>query len=149
MFKNILIPTDGSPLSEAAIRQGLALAKAINAKVTGLHVTPLFPVLAYRTDALDGFEEGFAKDSQALADRYLAVISKMAKEMGVACDTQHSISDQPYRAIIETAKEKDCDAIVMGSHGRSGLDAILLGSQAQKVLTHCQIPVMVVRAMSS
>lgn len=144
MFKNILLPTDGSTLSEEAVQQGLQLAKITNAKVTGVHVIPQFHVLTYRTDMLEDTKEIFEKDSQAQAAKYLAAITKMAAEAGVACDTEYIVSDQPYNAIIRVAAEKGCDAIVMASHGRSGMAGLLLGSQTQKVLTHCRIPVIVI-----
>jgi nucleotide-binding universal stress UspA family protein len=145
MFKNLLLPTDGSPLSEVAILKGLQLAKITGAKVIGLHVTPEFHVLTYRTNMLEDTKEEFAQESRAQAERYLGIVSRMAKEMDVPCDTQYVTNDQPYEAIIAAAKENGCDGIVMASHGRSGVRGILLGSQTQKVLTHCEIPVVVFR----
>ncbi|MES2356437.1 MAG: universal stress protein [Pseudomonadota bacterium] len=145
MFTHLLLPTDGSTRSEAAIQKGIQLAKITNGKVTGLHVAPKFHVLTYRIEMLEDTKEQFAKDSRAHAEKYLGVITKLAKEAGVVCDTQFVTSDHPYEAIIQTAKENSCDAIVMASHGRSGVGAVLLGSQTQKVLTHCEIPVVVIR----
>jgi len=145
MFKHVLLPTDGSKLSEAAIQKGVQFAKSINAKLTGLYVGPKFHVLTYKTEMLEDTREEFARDSKAHAEKYLATISNAAKAAGVACDTQYAVNDHPYEAIIQTAKEKGCDAIVMASHGRSGVQAVLLGSQTQKVLTHSNVPVLVIR----
>jgi len=145
MFKNLLLPTDGSPLSEVAIQKGLQLAKTTGARVIGLHVTPEFHVLTYRTDMLEDTKEEFIRDSRAQAEKYLGVVNRMAKEMGITCETRYVTNDQPYEAIIDAAKENGCDGIVMASHGRSGVRGLLLGSQTQKVLTHCQIPVVVFR----
>ena len=143
MFKNILLPTDGSPLSEAAIRKGVQFAKSINAKVTGFYALPEFHIVTYRTDMLEDTGESFAKDSRAQAEKYLGVIEKLAKEAGVACETVRATSDHPYEAIIKAAQDKGCDLIMMASHGRRGVRGLLLGSETQKVLTHAKLPVMV------
>ena len=143
MFKNILLPTDGSPLSEAAIRKGVQFAKSINAKVTGFYALPEFHIVTYRTDMLEDTRESFAKDSRAQAEKYLGVIEKIAKEAGVACETVRATSDHPYEAIIKATQYKGCDLIMMASHGRRGVRGLLLGSETQKVLTHAKLPVMV------
>jgi nucleotide-binding universal stress UspA family protein len=146
MFKHLLIPTDGSELSEAAIQAGVQFAKSINAKVTGFHAMPKFHmvygpegVIETRQDSVD-----FVKDSKAHdAERFLAVIMQAAKAADVPCETALQTSDQPYEAIIATAKEKGCDLILMASNGRRGVQAFLIGSETQKVLTHSKIPVLV------
>jgi nucleotide-binding universal stress UspA family protein len=145
MFKHILLPTDGSELSESAVRKAMQFARSIDAKVTGLHVIPKFHVFTYRTDMLEDTRAEFARDSQAQAEKYLAVVSAMAREAGVACDVQSVVSDHPHHAIVQIARERGCDAIVMASHGRSGIQAILLGSQTSKVLVHTNLPVLVLR----
>jgi nucleotide-binding universal stress UspA family protein len=145
MFKHLLLPTDGSELSEAAIRKGVQFAKTINAKVTGFYVMPEFHVFTYRTEMLEDTKEQFAKDCRAHADRFLAVIERAAKAAGVACDTALATSDHTYEAIIKAAEEKKCDLIMMASHGRSGVQGLLLGSETHKVLTHSKIPVLVYR----
>jgi len=143
MFKHILLPTDGSPLSEEAIRKGVQFAKSINAKVTGFYALPEFHIVTYRTDMLEDTRASFAKDSQAQAQKYLGVIEKLAKEAGVACEIVQATSDHPYEAILKTAQEKGCDLIVMASHGRRGVRGLLLGSETQNVLTHTKLPVLV------
>jgi nucleotide-binding universal stress UspA family protein len=145
MFKHLLLPTDGSQLSEAAIQAGMRFAKSINAKVTGLYAMPKFHMLTYQTEMLTDTKQEFAKDCKAHADRFLAVIVQAAKAAGVPCETALETNDHPYEAIIATAKEKGCDLIMMASHGRSGVQAFLLGSETQKVLTHSAIPVLVFR----
>ena len=145
MFKHLLLPTDGSALSEAAVRMGIRFAKSIDAKVTGFHAMPKFRVFTYRTEMLEDTKDEFARDSRAHAQKYLAVVEQAAREAGVTCDTAHATSDHPYEAIIQAAEENGCDLIMMASHGRSGMEGLLLGSETHKVLTHCRIPVLVYR----
>jgi nucleotide-binding universal stress UspA family protein len=145
MFKHLLLPTDGSQLSEAAVQAGVRFAKSLNAKVTGFYAMPKFHMLTYRTEELTDTKQEFAKDCEAHAERFLAFVVQAAKAAGVPCGTELQTSDHPYEAIIATAKEKGCDLIMMASHGRSGIQAFLLGSETQKVLTHSGIPVLVFR----
>ena len=143
MFAHILIPTDGSPLSERAIAQGIRLAKATGARVTGLYVMPQFHVFTYRTEMLEDTREEYAKDCNAHAVEYLAVVERVAREAGVACSTASLSDDHPDEAILRVAEERGCDAIVMASHGRRGVAGVLMGSVTQKVLTHGKLPVLV------
>jgi nucleotide-binding universal stress UspA family protein len=143
MFKHILLPTDGSALSEAAIGKGIQFAKSIGARVTGFYALPEFHILTYRTEMLEDTREEFARDSSAHAEKYLAVISKLAKEAGVQWDIVRVTSDHPYEAIIQTAQDKGCDLIIMASHGRKGVRGLLLGSETHKVLMHSKLPVLV------
>jgi nucleotide-binding universal stress UspA family protein len=145
MFTHLLLPTDGSQASEAAIEKSIQFAKEVHAKVTGVHVIPEFHVLTYKTEMLEDTREQFAKDSKAHAAQFLAVIEKAAKEAGVACETAYVISDYPYEAIIKMADDKGCDLITMASHGRKGVKGFLLGSETQKVLVHSKRPVLVFR----
>jgi nucleotide-binding universal stress UspA family protein len=145
MYKHILIPTDGSQLSETAVKQGVALAKSLSAKVTGITVS-----LAFHTFALDPLmvsdpPEQYEKDCEARAAKYLGTIEEIAKAGGVPCDVVHVIADHPYQAIIDAAGTRGCDLIVMASHGRKGVAALVLGSETVKVLTHSKIPVLVCR----
>jgi len=145
MFKHLLLPTDGSQLSEAAIQSGVQFAKSINAKVTGFYAMPQFHVFTYRTEMLADSKEEFAKDCKAHADRFLGVVLEAPKAAGVPCETALATSDHPYEAIIAMAEEKGCDLIMMASHGRRGVQGFLLGSETHKVLTHSKIPVLVFR----
>ena len=144
MFKRILVPTDGSELSGKAIAAAVDLARTLKATVIGM--TTLEPysysnLSEYRPETLDDYE---ARMDQAGAER-LGRIADAASQAGVPVETVSVKSFSPYEAIIDTAKQKDCDLIVMASHGRRGLNAVLLGSETQKVLTHSSIPVMVYR----
>lgn len=145
MFKHLLLPTDGSPQSEEAIRQGIALAKETQARVTGIHVVPEFHVFTYRPDMLEDTRAEYVRDSQAQAAKILQSVENAARDAGVPCDTVCAVSDEPYAAIIKTADEKGCDLIAMASHGRKGIKGLLVGSETQKVLTHSHQPVIVLR----
>lgn len=145
MFKHLLVPTDGSALSKAAIQLAVTLAKESGAKITGLHVIPEFHVLAYGTEMIADNEERVMQAARHHADDYLGTITKAATQAGVPCNTVAANRAHAYDAIISVAEEQECDLIVMASHGRSGMRALLLGSETQKVLTHSQIPVLVVR----
>jgi nucleotide-binding universal stress UspA family protein len=145
MFKHLLVPTDGSALSEAAIRMAVSLAVENGAKLTGLHVIPEFHVLAYGTEMIADNEERIIQIARQQADGYLAVVAEAAAHAGVECDTVAMNRAHPYEGIISVAARQNCDLIVMASHGRSGMRAFLLGSETHKVLTHSQIPVLVVR----
>ena len=146
MHRHILIPTDGSELSQNAIDYGVALAKSVNAKVTVLTVSTPFQTFAVEPGLVTDTPEQYKKRMATLAAKYLNIAKEAAMAAGVSCETMHVEHDQPYRAIIETAARKSCDLIVMASHGRRGISAIVLGSETVKVLTHSTIPVLVVRA---
>lgn len=145
MFKHILLPTDGSELSEAASLKGLSFAKACNATITGVSVIPEFHVLTFNTTMLEDTREQFLAESRAQAEKNLAMLKRAAAEAGVPCDTVVETSDHPYEAIIRIADSTGCDLILMASHGRRGVQGMLLGSETQKVLTHTTIPVLVYR----
>lgn len=145
MFKQILLPTDGSAASEDAIRKCMQFAKETGAQVTGLYVTPEFHIFTYQAEMLEDTREEFRKDSEEQARKYLAVIETAAREAGVRCTVTSLSSDHPYEAIIQAAKEHKCDLIAMASHGRKGIRGLLMGSETQKVLTHSQVPVLVYR----
>ncbi len=146
MFKNILIPTDGSEQSQHAISMGVELAKLHGAAVTGIHVIPDYHLLIAYEGAFDPVtEERIEEEAKARADTYLSYIRDAAAQAGVPCSTACETSDHPYDAILRTAEANHCDLILMTSHGRKGLAAVLLGSETRKVLTHTKVPVLVVR----
>ncbi|KAB0633976.1 universal stress protein [Burkholderia stagnalis] len=147
MFKHLLVPTDGSDLSVAAIQMAVALAKEHQAAVTAVHVMPEFHVLTYESEMLGDSKERFIQVVRQHAEAYLATVSVAAAEAGVACETVAVTHDRPYEAIINIAAQRGCDLVVMASHGRSGVRGLLIGSETQKVLTHCSIPVLVVRTV--
>ena len=145
MFKHILLPTDGSSLSQVAIQKGVQLAKSMKAKITGISVMPEQKYYLYQTDVIVQVKEETAKQHKLQADRNLSVIEKATKDADVPCETLCEISDHPYETIIRVAEKRGCDLIMMASHGRRGVSGLLLGSETQKVLTHSKIPVLVYR----
>jgi len=145
MFENILLPTDGSKLSEKSVKQGVRLAKALKARVTALHVSPKFHTFTYQIDLLESTRGDYAEATESCAGNYLDFVKRLAAGAGVKCDVIHVTSDQPFKEIIKTAQKRKCDLILMASHGRRGIEGFLLGSETQKVLTHSEIPVLVYR----
>jgi nucleotide-binding universal stress UspA family protein len=145
MFKHILLPTDGSELSNAAIHSGIQFAKSINAKVTGLTVIVPSHTLILGPDTFRNNEEKYYEDSRNQAENYLAVITRAAQEAGVACDAAYVDAPFAYEAIIKVAEQRGCDLILMASHGRKGVQGLLIGSETAKVLTHSKLPVLVYR----
>jgi nucleotide-binding universal stress UspA family protein len=145
MYKNILIPTDGSALAAKAVEHGIALAKGIGAKATVLTVLPPFHVLTTDTQMLEDTPAEYKARMHEHAKKTLGAVAQIAQAAGVACETVHVEHEHPYRAIIDTAESKGCELIVMASHGRHGISAIILGSETVKVLTHSTIPVLVHR----
>lgn len=144
MYKHILLPTDGSELSKAAIKHGIALAKAIGAKVTALVVsTPLNSLVvdpSIVSGALDQYKALVAEQTA----KYLDNICNNAHAAGVDCTTLCIEHDKPYEAIVDTARKLHCDLVVMASHGLRGVSA-MLGSETLKVLTHTSVPILVYR----
>ena len=149
MFKNILLATDGSALSGKGAELAIKMAKALGARITAVHVVreyeegmgyggivmPKMPVLKKR------FEVKMAANAKSVLDP----VKQAATEAKVTCDTVVATGENPYRMIIEQAKQSKCDLIIMASHGRRGIQSVLLGSETTKVLTHSKIPVLVVR----
>ena len=147
MYRNILIATDGSELAGKAVAHGLGLAKSVGAKVTALIVETPFNVMSVPESRSRQMSEAYAQHAEAIkrhATRVLSDVTDAAKKAGVACDAVQTEHEHPYEAIIQTANDNGCDAIIMASHGRSGISAVLLGSVTNKVLTHTNIPVVVV-----
>ena len=145
MFKHILIPTDGSDLSRKAILYGVQLAKESGAKVTGLTVTEPYQPAGMDTVFIPMDKGDYEEQSRVLSEKAVEQVKIAAQAAVVPCETIREIHDQPYRAIIDAAHALGCDLIVMASHGRRGISALLLGSETVKVLTHSTIPVLVYR----
>ncbi len=147
MYKNILIPTDGSKLSANAIKAGVKLAKAIGASVTGVFVAPTATPLIFEGIIPVGYmpPDEHAEMIRRATAHHLATIEKAAQEAGVPCESVSVTGDFPADAILQLAEKKKCDLIFMASHGRKGFSALLLGSETQKVLAHSKIPVLVHR----
>ena len=145
MYKTILIPTDGTEFCERAIQHGVKVAKLSGAKVVGVTVTMPLHTGTPRGMIPAEIAGMIHAETVKAAEEKLAVVKKAADEAGVAVETVHRSSDHPWEAIVATAKAKGCDLIVMASHGRRGVSAMILGSETQKVLTHSTVPVLVVR----
>jgi nucleotide-binding universal stress UspA family protein len=145
MYKNILISTDGSELAGRAVKHGANLAKSLGAKVLVLTVTTPYHIFTMETKMVENTPAEYTKAAQADAAKLLASAGETVKAAGVACDTVQVEHEHVYQAIIDAAKAKGCDLIVMASHGRRGISAIVLGSETVKVLTHSRIPVLVHR----
>lgn len=144
MYKHLLLPTDGSPLSEGSVRRGVKFAREVGAKVTGFYAMPEMRVMAY-TIALVEDSSAFEKKAAERAESVLAFVQTIAQQEGVQCDTVMTTSERPHEAIIKAARERDCDLIVMASHGRRGVEGFFVGSETVKVLTNSKIPVLVHR----
>ena len=149
MHKHILLPTDGSELSEQAVNYGVALAKAVNAKVTGVTVSTSFHIIALEPHMVTDTLESYTARISNVAAQRLDRVKDAARAAGVECDVVHAQHEHPYQAIIDTAVRRGCDLIVMASHGRRGVSAIVLGSETVKVLTHSMIPVLVYRGFQA
>jgi nucleotide-binding universal stress UspA family protein len=147
MFKHILVPTDGSQLSQETTRRAVAFAQEVGARVTAFYAKPEYPVTYYGEGALIDpmTPEKFAEMAEEQATEILGFVDKLCQDTGVPCSKLTLTSDIPYEAIIEAATRSGCDLIFMSSHGRRGISALLLGSETHKVLTHTKIPVLVYR----
>lgn len=149
MYKHILVPTDGSALSDKAVEAAIKLAKLASAHITAFHAIEPYPLQgAYAAEASGVAElqpEIFAERSEEYAKRVLEAVAAAAAAAGVQCTTTSASSRSASQAIIDKARAENCDLIVMASHGRRGLEGFLLGSETQKVLTHSTIPVLVYR----
>lgn len=145
MYKHLLIAIDGSELAEDALKQGVAFAKALSAKVTIATVTePWHAFVA--GDATVGFPiDEYETNIAQWALETLGSAAKVAANANVACETVHAKDKYPADGILETAEQQDCDLIVMASHGRHGLTRLLLGSQANHVVTRSTLPVLICR----
>jgi nucleotide-binding universal stress UspA family protein len=148
MYRHILIPTDGSELAHKAVVHGLGLAKSVGAKVTALTVEASFNVYDVppsQMAKMSGAFEEYVEQVKMHAAQVLSKVADEAKAAGVPCETLHVTQDRPFESIVAIAKDKGCDLIVMASHGRTGIAAIVLGSVTTKVLAHTAIPVLVCR----
>lgn len=149
MYAHILIPTDGSEFSNVAITAGAALAKALNADVTIITVVDTPEPLIVESEVVGPDRHERREIAQIEAVEILSRAKQVAEGVGVTCGTISAIDKRPYEAILEAASTHDCDLIVMASHGRSGIAALLIGSETQKVLTHTKLPVLVYRSHKS
>lgn len=145
MYKNILIATDGSELAEKAVKHGLALAKALGAKATVVSVTEPWTAVAPMEVGVAFPVEAYEEGATASAKRILDAVVREADALGQTCTVRHVKDQLPAEGIIAAAEEIGADLIVMASHGRRGLRRFILGSQANAVVSHSHIPVLICR----
>lgn len=148
MFKHILVPTDGSPLSQEAVNRAVSFAREIGSRITFFCAVQPAPKMYYGTGAI--FDRHafatFREKMLGTANDILDAAGKIAEEAGVEYGKVTLVSEEPYNAIIEAASRNQCDLIFMASHGRRGVSGFLLGSETQKVLAYSTIPVLVHRS---
>jgi nucleotide-binding universal stress UspA family protein len=145
MYKHILIPTDGSDLADKAVEQGIMLAKLTGADLTLLRVTAPPAPLVVEGVVVAYPQEEVQKQVKARVEAHLGGLADKAKAAGVKVVQRQAEHDHPWKAIVDTAKDIGASLIVMSSHGRRGLSALVIGSETQKVLTHTDVPVLVCR----
>lgn len=145
MYKHLLIAIDGSELAQTALRQGVALAKSLDAKVTIVTVSEPWHSYAPGEIAMPFPVKQYQDSIAKWALEILAKAKAVADDVGVNSATVHIKEDYPADGILSVAEKQDCDLIVMASHGRRGLSRIILGSQANQVVTHSQVPVLICR----
>jgi nucleotide-binding universal stress UspA family protein len=145
MFKHLLVPTDGSPLSAKAAQAAVNFASEVGARITALSVAEPFPYSALSESAFLADQTRYQQQAQDHARRHVNEVSEVARAAGVPCETRVASSFSPYEEIVRLADELGCDAIFMASHGRKGINRLFLGSETQKVLAHSTLPVMVFR----
>ncbi|HUA79570.1 MAG TPA: universal stress protein [Dyella sp.] len=143
MFSHILIPTDGSDHAMHAAEIGIALAHQLSARIYAFHVLAPLAAIAYFSDAIRHAEDSHTERAIARAQERLAEIAGMAKAANVECHGGYAFDGRPYVAIVGAAKQQHCDLIVMSTHGYATLDRALLGSETNKVLSCCDVPVLV------
>lgn len=144
MFKKILVPSDGSPQAHKAAEIAADLAQSQGAAIVGVYVIDPFPFIGIGDASAIGLQ-AYLSEAQVAANQSLSDIRRLCEEKNVAFSGDTIERGNAYSGILETAKAECCDLIVMGSHGRKGLEALILGSVAQKVLTHATVPVMIIK----
>lgn len=149
MFRKILVPTDGSPLSEKAASAALEFAAANGATIVGLSVAELYPFMLMPEAGAMVDMTTYEEIQDKSAQQSMARLKARAAEAGVSAEVVSTRGVHAYEEILETATARGCDLIWMGSHGRKGLDRLLLGSETQRVLSHSTIPVLVWREAPS
>lgn len=147
MFKHILVPVDGSQLSDSTVDRAISFASEAGAKITFFFAKPEYPLAFYGEGALidPTTPEQFTRMADQQAQSILDAAATKAKIAGVTADVRSSVNDAPWAGIIAAAEEENADLIFMASHGRRGISGLLLGSETHKVLTHSKIPVLVYR----
>jgi len=145
MFKHILVPTDGTALSQSAAQSAVALAKATGAHITAFHVAPAYKLDLHDDQVPHNFQQpaDYAQSMAQASQPHLDAVKTLAASAGVECNAHFAMSDYPAEAIVKAVEKYGCDSVVMASHGRTGLNKLLLGSETQKVLVSTKVPVVV------
>ena len=144
MFKHILVPVDGSSTAQLAVDKAIGLAKAFNSRVTAIFVIDPYPFTGVGSDFAYGQAE-YLSAATAEANAAIKAAKTLFERADVSVSTSVIESHAAWRGVVEAAASLQADLIVMGSHGRSGLEKLVLGSVTQAVLSHTQLPVLVVR----
>ena len=144
MYQRILVPTDGSDITGKAVQTAIELAALSKATLMTIGVKEPFPYSAI-SEMQPVPPQEFFDAQERIASTYVKTVMDAARAAGVTCEGHTVEALHPWEAIIDHAKTTGCDLIVMASHGRRGVAALLLGSETQKVLTHSTLPVLVVR----
>jgi nucleotide-binding universal stress UspA family protein len=145
MFKKILVPTDGSSQADHAAKTAAQLAKSQGAQIVGVYVIDPFPYIGIGDASAVGLQ-AYLAEAKSAAGQALDALGKACAAEGVAFAGDTIERNVVYEGILETASAEGCDLIVMGSHGHRGIKALILGSVAQKVLTHATVPVLIVKS---
>ncbi len=147
MYKRVLVCTDGSELSQKAVKEAVALSRYLGAELVAVYAVANYvpPVEAiapiYYLPTLEEYQDR----ARAEADHVLELVREASDAAGIPCELEWALSDDPYKLILDVAERRACDLIVMASHGRRGLSGLILGSETTRVLTHSETPVLVVR----
>ena len=148
MYSHLLIPSDGSELAEAGVKAGIEFARTMGARVTAFTAVPEYQlpttgeIMSHKRVISPQMHNDAMKEQ---AETILVRIAERAAAAGVACDQDYALCDRPHEAIISAASRHGCDLIFMASHGRSGLSALIHGSETRGVLTGSTIPTLVYR----
>lgn len=145
MFNTILVPTDGSSLSDKAVDAAVKFAKMTGGKIVSISVAEPYPYMSLAEGTVAPDLDLFETQMQKIAEMNVQKVADAAAAANVPCKAYTAASFSPYQAIIDAAMENQCDVIFMASHGRKGLNKLFVGSETQKVLAHSTIPVMVFR----
>jgi nucleotide-binding universal stress UspA family protein len=145
MFNTILVPTDGSALSEKAVRGAIEFVKLTGGRIVAVSVAEAYPFASLSQDGAAPDQNVYEKQTRMYAQLHADQVAEIAAQAGVRCEKHVTMSASPYEGILAAAKEHGCDAIFMASHGRKGLSRLFVGSETQKVLAQTTIPVMVFR----
>ncbi len=145
MYKHILIATDGSEIADRAVSNGISLAKSLGAKVTVFMAIRPWHTIAPAEVMVSFPKDEYLSEAETYAKKTLDKVKKAAESSDVACNSSFVVHEYPWQAITEASEREQCDLIVMGSHGYSGLTKLLLGSEAQSVMSHAKVPVLICR----